>query len=89
LFGRMVPRSKSAEFFSFFSVSEKVAGTVGPILFGLVSTLMKGSRLSIVSLIIFFIAGVYLLSKVNEGEGIKLAEIEEKEILQTSLPNLS
>lgn len=87
LFGRMVPRSKSAEFFSFFSVSEKVAGTVGPLLFGLVSTLMKGSRLSIVSLIIFFIAGVYLLSKVNEGEGIKLAETEENEILQASLPS--
>jgi len=39
LFGRMMPKSKSAEFYSFFSVSEKIAGTVGPLLFGVVSPL--------------------------------------------------
>lgn len=85
LFGRMVPKSKSAEFFSFFSVSEKVAGTVGPLVFGVVSSLMKGSRLSIVSLIIFFIAGVILLGRVNEAKGIQLAEEEENKFLQASL----
>ncbi len=42
LCGRMMPKSKSAEFFSFFSVSEKIAGTVGPFLFGMVSRLMGG-----------------------------------------------
>ncbi len=78
LCGRMMPKSKSAEFFSFFSVSEKIAGTVGPLVFGLVSRLMGGSRLSIVSLIIFFAAGGFLLSRVNEKEGIAVAEREEQ-----------
>lgn len=78
LCGRMMPKSKSAEFFSFFSVSEKIAGTVGPFLFGMVSRLMGGSRLSIVSLIIFFAAGGFLLSRVNEKEGIAVAEREEE-----------
>ncbi|MEA4812159.1 MAG: MFS transporter [Anaerolineaceae bacterium] len=87
LFGRMVPKSKSAEFFSFFSVSEKVAGTIGPILFGLVSSLMKGSRLSIVSLIVFFISGAIILSKVNEKAGMALAGQEEEEIIKESLAN--
>jgi UMF1 family MFS transporter len=78
LFGRMMPKSKSAEFYSFFSVSEKIAGTVGPLLFGVVSRLMGGSRLSIISLIIFFILGGLLLWQVKEKEGIAIADAEEK-----------
>jgi UMF1 family MFS transporter len=78
LFGRMMPKSKSAEFYSFFSVSEKIAGTVGPLLFGVVSRLMGGSRLSIVSLIIFFILGGLLLWQVKEKDGIAIADAEEK-----------
>ena len=77
LCGRMMPKSQSAEFFSFFSISEKIAGTAGPLLFGLVSRLMGGSRLSIVSLIIFFILGGLLLMNVKEKEGIQVAEAEE------------
>lgn len=77
LCGRMMPKSKSAEFFSFFSVSEKIAGTVGPLLFGVVSRIMGGSRLSIVSLIIFFSLGALLLWFVKEKEGIAVAEAEE------------
>jgi len=85
LCGRMMPKSKSAEFYSFFSVSEKIAGTVGPLLFGLVSRFMGGSRLSIVSLIIFFALGGYLLTKVNEKQGIAVAESEEKSFIAASV----
>lgn len=84
LCGRMMPKSKSAEFYSFFSISEKIAGTVGPLLFGLVSRLMGGSRLSIVSLIIFFAAGGLLLTRVDEKEAIAVAEVEEERFLQLS-----
>lgn len=84
LCGRMMPKSKSAEFFSFFSVSEKIAGTLGPFVFGMVSRLMGGSRLSIVSLIIFFAAGGFLLSRVNEKEGIEVAEREEQILTSTT-----
>jgi UMF1 family MFS transporter len=84
LFGRMLPPSKSAEFFSFFSVSEKIAGTLGPLVFGIVSRLMGGSRLSIVSLIIFFATGALLLTKVNVQEGIEVAATEEKALMAAS-----
>ena len=84
LCGRMMPKSKSAEFFGFFSVSEKIAGTVGPLVFGLVSTLMGGSRLSIVSLIIFFISGALLLLTVDEKEGIRVAQQEEAEFMAST-----
>ncbi len=84
LFSRMVPKSQSAEFYSFFSVSEKVAGTIGPLLFGVVSTIMGGSRLSIVSLIVFFITGGFLLTRVDENEGMRVAKEEEARLVQAS-----
>ena len=81
LCGRMMPKSKSAEFFSFFSVSAKIAGTAGPFVFGLVSKIMGNSRLSIISLIIFFAAGGILLSNVNGSEGFQIAEAEENALI--------
>jgi UMF1 family MFS transporter len=81
LFGRLAPKSKSAEFFGFFSVSEKFAGIMGPFLFGIVGQMMGNSRLAIVSLIIFFVIGAALLSKVNVEEGVKTAQREEQAIL--------
>ena len=84
LMGRMMPKSKSAEFYSFFSISEKIAGTVGPLLFGLVSALMGGSRLAIVSLIIFFATGGYMLTRVNEKDGIRVAQAEDAELLSAA-----
>lgn len=74
LYGRMVPKAQSAEFFSFFSVSGKLAGMFGPLVFGLVSQVMGNSRLGIVSLVIFFIAGGLLLTRVDEEKGIRVAE---------------
>ncbi len=85
LCGRMMPKSKSAEFYSFFSISEKIAGTVGPLLFGIVSRMMGGSRLSIISLIVFFSLGALLLWRVDEKDGIAVADAEEQSlILNTS-----
>ena len=80
LFGRMVPKSKSAEFFGFFSVSAKFAGIAGPFIFAVVGQLMGQSRLSILSLVIFFILGILILSRVNEKEGVRVAEEEEAAI---------
>jgi len=74
LYGRMVPKAQSAEFFSFFSVSGKLAGMFGPLVFGVVSQIMGNSRLGIVSLVIFFIAGGLLLTRVDEEKGIRVAE---------------
>lgn len=79
--GRMIPKSKSAEFFGFFSVFEKFANIAGPFLFGLVSTLTGASRLSIVSLIFFFAIGMVLLSRVNIERGMKGAEQEEQTLI--------
>jgi UMF1 family MFS transporter len=69
LFGTMIPKSRSAEFFSFYDVSSKFAGIIGPFVFGLVGQLTGSSRLSVFALVIFFIGGGIILSTVNEEEG--------------------
>jgi UMF1 family MFS transporter len=80
LFGRMLPKSKSAEFYSFFSVFEKFSTILGPALFGIVSQITGHSRLSIASLIIFFLLGTYILTRVNVDEGIRVAIADENEL---------
>jgi len=74
VFGQLTPKKKSAEFFGFFDVSQKFSGILGPLLFGLISQIAGSSRLSIIALVVFFLGGMYLLSKVNIEQGIKAAE---------------
>jgi len=69
LFGTLIPKSRSAEFFSFLDVSSKFAGIIGPFVFGIVGQMTGSSRLSVVALVLFFIGGGALLLTVNEKEG--------------------
>jgi len=77
LFGVMVPKNRSAEFFGFYEISSKFAGIAGPFLFGLVGQLSGTSRWGILSLVVFFVGGALLLSAVDEQEGIRVAREEE------------
>jgi UMF1 family MFS transporter len=78
LFGLMAPKARSAEFFGFYDISSKFAGIAGPALFAMVGQLAGSSRLSIVALIIFFIGGILLLTRVDEQEGIRVAAEENR-----------
>ncbi|MGC9336419.1 MAG: MFS transporter [Anaerolineae bacterium] len=80
LYGTMVPKSQSAEFFGFYSTSSKFAGIIGPLIFGVVSQLAGASRLSILSVIIFFVVGGFLLTFVDEEEGRRVARQEDIEL---------
>ncbi|SFD99766.1 MFS transporter, UMF1 family [Lentibacillus persicus] len=74
IYGRMVPVNKKAEFFGFYGISSKFAAVFGPFLFGIVGQLTGSSRLGIISLLIFFIAGVVLLRFVNIEKGVEQAK---------------
>jgi UMF1 family MFS transporter len=77
LFTTMVPKNHSTEFFGFFSTGEKMAGIVGPVLFGVIGQLTGSSRWGIVSLTVLFVAGAFLLSRVDEVEGGRVAQAVE------------
>ena len=61
----MIPRGKEAEYFSLYEVSDKGTSWLAPLVFGLVKQFTGSYRLAILSLVIFFIAGLALLAKVN------------------------
>jgi len=65
LFGAMVPKPKAAEFFGFYSTSARLAGIAGPLCFALVSRSAGQSRLSILLLVVFFLVGGVLLTRVD------------------------
>ncbi len=70
-FGQMTPRGKSAKFFGFFAIGGKFAAALGPLVFGTVAQLTGHMRWGIVSLAVFFVAGMALLCRVDERAGIR------------------
>jgi len=69
LFARMIPRHKSSEYFGFFSIFEKFSGIAGPLVFAASVTLFGNSRAAVLSIILFFILGALVLTRVNVREG--------------------
>ncbi len=70
LFSQMIPVGKEAEFFSIYEISERGTSWLGPLLFGLVNQLFNNLRLAIISLIVFFVAGLILLYLVDVRQAI-------------------
>jgi UMF1 family MFS transporter len=73
LVGVFAPRSKSAEFFSFWGFAVNFSRILGILTFGVLSFLFESNRLAILSTIVFFIAGIVILLFVNEDRGQRAA----------------
>jgi UMF1 family MFS transporter len=69
LFARMIPKHKSSEYFGFFAVFEKFAGIAGPALFAASVTLFGSSRAAVLSVILFFVLGAIVLTRVDVAAG--------------------
>lgn len=74
LFATLVPRARLGELFGFYSVSEKLAGVVGPLLFGLVAQASGAGRLGVLTLLPFFLGGGWLLATVDLERGARRAQ---------------
>lgn len=66
-FARLVPSERAGEFFGFYNMLGEVAAIIGPLLVGSVSYLTASPRLSILSVIVLFAIGAYLLTFVDES----------------------
>jgi UMF1 family MFS transporter len=73
LFARMVPHDRTSEFFGFYAVSERFASVFGPILFTISVAITGSSRSAIIAIVGLFVAGAYVLSLVDEEEGVRAA----------------
>ena len=65
-FSRLIPPGRAGEYFGFYNMLGKFAAVLGPLVVGVVALLTGNPHLSILVLILFFIAGATLLSRVRE-----------------------
>ncbi|MGB5438701.1 MAG: MFS transporter [Gammaproteobacteria bacterium] len=66
LYARMIPAGRSAEFFGFYNMLGKFAAIIGPIMMGWVGALSGNPRTGILSLLVLFLAGAFMLLMVKE-----------------------
>jgi UMF1 family MFS transporter len=69
LFASLVPPARSGEFFSLFRIMAKFAALLGPLVFVGAVELFGASRPAVLSLVLFFLAGIVLLLRVKVQEG--------------------
>jgi UMF1 family MFS transporter len=77
LFAQLIPKGKEAEYFSIYEVSDKGTSWISPLVFGLALQVTHSYRQAILSLIIFFIAGLVVLTKVDVKRGALDAQAAE------------
>ena len=81
LFSLMIPKGQETEYFSLYEISERGTSWMGPLVFGLAIQWTGSYRLAVLSVGIFFIAGLILLPLVNVREAIAEAGNEAPEIV--------
>jgi UMF1 family MFS transporter len=70
LYSQMIPTDHEAEYFGFYEITERSSAIISTVAFGIAVQLTGSQRIAIVTLIIFFIVGLLLLSRVNVKQAI-------------------
>jgi UMF1 family MFS transporter len=65
LYSQLVPREEAAVYFGFFSVLTKLSAILGPLVFAVVRQVTGSARPAILSLVVFFVLGMILLTRVR------------------------
>jgi MFS transporter, UMF1 family len=73
IFSLMIPKGREAEFFSLYEISDKGTSWLAPLLFGLTLQFTGSYQLAILSQIVFFVAGLVLLLRVDVGRAAQEA----------------
>jgi UMF1 family MFS transporter len=65
IYSRLVPPDEPAVYFGFFSVLTKLSAILGPLVFAVVRQATGSSRPAVLALVIFFLVGLTLLTRVK------------------------
>jgi MFS transporter, UMF1 family len=65
LFAQMIPKSREAEYFSIYEISDKGTSWLCPLAFGLAIQFTGSYRLATLTLAAFFLAGLFVLARVD------------------------
>ncbi len=64
LYARLIPVEKTAEFFGFYNMLGKFSVVLGPVMVGWAGAVLDSPRLGMLTLLLLFAAGAWLLSRV-------------------------
>ena len=67
-FAKLVPKENSNEFFGFYNIFGKFAAILGPLLVAVTSQVTGNSSMGVFSLVVLFVIGLAILSRVPEPE---------------------
>lgn len=67
-FAKLVPKENSNEFFGFYNIFGKFAAILGPLLVAVTSQVTGNSSMGVFSLVVLFVIGLIILSRVPEPE---------------------
>ncbi len=82
LYAALSPAAKSGEFFGLFGVMEKFSAFFGPLVFAAAGVIFGSSRPAVLSLIVFFLLGGFLLTRVDVEAGKRVAQAEDARLLR-------
>ncbi len=70
LYSQLVPRGREAEYFSLYQACERGTSWLGTLVFGVVHQATGSYRPAIAALVVFFVVGIAILSRVDVRRGI-------------------
>ncbi len=76
MFSHLIPASRSGEYFGFLNMMGKAAAIVGPIMVGIVAYTTGSSRLGLLSILVLFAGGMWLLRYVPDEYDVTTASIQ-------------
>ncbi len=65
LYARLIPPDRSGEYFGFFNMLGKFSSILGPVLAGTAALVTGSQRVGILSILVLFVAGFWLLTRVQ------------------------
>jgi UMF1 family MFS transporter len=73
LYSQVIPKEKEAKYFSFYEIAERGTSWIGTAAFGIAYSVTGSYRISILLLVVFFVIGGLLLTRVDVRKAIEQA----------------
>ena len=64
---RLAPKDRIAQYFGLFALTGKVTSFIGPLLIGTITAVTASQKAGMALLVVFFVAGLALLTRVREN----------------------
>ncbi len=77
IYASLSPKQKSGEFFGLYGLCDRFAGILAPLLYGIIGLITHSPQASMLSVIVFFAAGMFALWRVDDRAGATVAAAED------------